>query len=417
MNIYNMKIEQFQVNTKFLNSLSSEWSKFVTDFKLVKDLHTTNFDQLHAYLEQQKLHANEVRLMCERNQDPLAFVTNQQMTPPHFNTYQSSYNNPQLQQQFSPSQYGSIHPTQHYSSTYPSQPQLNHSSIPASYPYQSQMNHQTLYEMIQLLVSIRNGFSNGYSFFKGRQGKNYSGTTYKSNATSSRGNTISRQARVVKCYNCQGEGHMARQCTQPKRPRNAAWYKEKEMLAEAQEAGQILDEEQLAFLTDPGIPASQAQTIIPHNAAFQTKDLDTYDSDCDDLSMAQEVLMANISNYGSDVISEVPNPETYLNDMDNQSVRVLQNFKQSPVMNFTDSEISSDINIIPYSQYLQETQQATVQDTNLQAQQDSMILSVIEQMSEQMINHVNNWEKANKEQNNESITAELERYKEKGQNF
>ncbi|GKC29254.1 hypothetical protein Tco_1036548, partial [Tanacetum coccineum] len=52
MNIYNMKIEQFQVNTKFLNSLLSEWSKFVTDVKLMKDLHTTNFDQLHAYLEQ-----------------------------------------------------------------------------------------------------------------------------------------------------------------------------------------------------------------------------------------------------------------------------------------------------------------------------------------------------------------------------
>ncbi|GJQ95645.1 hypothetical protein Tco_0006784 [Tanacetum coccineum] len=109
------------------------------------------------------------------------------------------------------------------------------------------------------------------------------------------------------------------------------------------------------------------------------------------------VLMANISNYGSDVISEVPNSETYLNDMDNQSVHALQDFKQSPVMDFTDNEISSDSNIIPYSQYLQETQQATVQDTNLQAQQDSMILSVIEQISEQMINHVNNWEKANKE--------------------
>ncbi|GJR20180.1 hypothetical protein Tco_0968707 [Tanacetum coccineum] len=94
MNIYNMKMEQFQVNTKFLNNLPPEWSKFVTDVKLVKDLHTTNFDQLHAYLEQHELHANEVRLLRERNQDPLAFVANQQMTPPHFNTYQSSYNNP-----------------------------------------------------------------------------------------------------------------------------------------------------------------------------------------------------------------------------------------------------------------------------------------------------------------------------------
>ncbi|GKB78146.1 hypothetical protein Tco_0945041 [Tanacetum coccineum] len=112
------------------------------------------------------------------------------------------------------------------------------------------------------------------------------------------------QARVVKCYNFQGEGHMARQCTQPKRPRNAAWYKEKVMLAEAQEAGQILDEEEIAFLADPRIPAGQVQTVIPHNAAFQTEDLDTYDSDCDDLSTTHAVLKANISNYGSDVISE-----------------------------------------------------------------------------------------------------------------
>ncbi|GJV06048.1 hypothetical protein Tco_1343704 [Tanacetum coccineum] len=67
-------MEQFQVNTKFLNSLPPEWSKFVIDVKLVKDLHTSSFDQLHAYLEQHELHENEVRIMRERNQYPLAFV-------------------------------------------------------------------------------------------------------------------------------------------------------------------------------------------------------------------------------------------------------------------------------------------------------------------------------------------------------
>nr|GEV81841.1 RNA-directed DNA polymerase, eukaryota [Tanacetum cinerariifolium] len=61
---------------------------------------------------------------------------------------------------------------------------------------------------------------------------------------------------------------------------------EKAMMAEAQKAGQILHEEQLAFLADLGVP---------------------------------DVLMANISNYGSDVISEVPHYETYLNDMENQN--------------------------------------------------------------------------------------------------
>nr|GEU28845.1 reverse transcriptase domain-containing protein [Tanacetum cinerariifolium] len=55
-----------------------------------------------------------------------------------------------------------------------------------------------------------------------------------------------------------------------------------------------------------GVLDGQAvQTIISNNVAFQTKDLDTYDSDCDDISNAKAVLMANISNYGSDVISEV----------------------------------------------------------------------------------------------------------------
>ncbi|GJZ16904.1 hypothetical protein Tco_0553027 [Tanacetum coccineum] len=102
------------------DNLPPEWSKFVTDVKLVKDLHTTNSDQLYAYLEQHELHANEVPLLRKCNQDPLAFVANQQMTPPYFNTYQSSYNNPQLQQQFPPSQYRLIHPNQHYLSTYPS---------------------------------------------------------------------------------------------------------------------------------------------------------------------------------------------------------------------------------------------------------------------------------------------------------
>nr|GEV88745.1 hypothetical protein [Tanacetum cinerariifolium] len=141
---------------------------------------------------------------------------------------------------------------------------------------------------------------------------------------SSRGNNANGQARVVKCYNYQGEGHMARQCTQPKRPRNAAWYKDKAMLAEAQEAGQILDEKQLAFLSDIGVPDA--------------------------------VLMDNISNYGSDVISEVPHSKTYLNDMENQSVHAMQDFEQTPVVDVTYNGITSDSNIIPYSQYLQETQ-------------------------------------------------------------
>nr|GFA70830.1 putative reverse transcriptase domain-containing protein [Tanacetum cinerariifolium] len=49
---------------------------------------------------------------------------------------------------------------------------------------------------------------------------------------------------------------------------------------------------------------ASCQTSIPDNAAFQTEDLDAYDSDYNDVSNAQAVLMANLSNYGSNIILE-----------------------------------------------------------------------------------------------------------------
>ncbi|GJT47472.1 hypothetical protein Tco_0956187 [Tanacetum coccineum] len=76
MNFVNMSMRPVQVNTTFLNSLRPEWSKFMTDVKLARDLHTTNYDQLYSYLEQHEAHANETHLMREQYQDPLAFVAN-----------------------------------------------------------------------------------------------------------------------------------------------------------------------------------------------------------------------------------------------------------------------------------------------------------------------------------------------------
>ncbi|GJT90738.1 hypothetical protein Tco_1079583 [Tanacetum coccineum] len=72
MNTIGMSMKPLQVNTKFMNHLQPEWRKFVTDVKLEKDMHSTNFDQLYAYLRQHEAHANEVRLMMQRFPDPLA---------------------------------------------------------------------------------------------------------------------------------------------------------------------------------------------------------------------------------------------------------------------------------------------------------------------------------------------------------
>ncbi|GKF06957.1 zf-CCHC domain-containing protein [Tanacetum coccineum] len=190
MHTIGMTMQQVQVNTKFLNALLLEWSKFVTDVKLAKSLYTTNYDQLYAYLSQYERHANEVGIMRERYSDPLALATIQ--------------------------------------------------------------DGRVTVQQVQ-----------------GRPTQSFVGTGNKGIATTSRGKYAAGQEKVVKCYNYLGEGHMAKQCTQPKRPRNSAWFKEKLMLVEVQEVGQILDEEKLAFIADNGIEKVQvAQQTIPQNLAF-----------------------------------------------------------------------------------------------------------------------------------------------------
>ncbi|GJW75120.1 hypothetical protein Tco_0134490 [Tanacetum coccineum] len=53
------------------------------------------------------------------------------------------------------------------------------------------------------------------------------------------------------------------------------------------------------------LEAPVAQQTIPQNSTFQTDDLDIYDSDYDDLSLAKAVLMANLSRCDPEVLSEV----------------------------------------------------------------------------------------------------------------
>nr|GEV22567.1 reverse transcriptase domain-containing protein [Tanacetum cinerariifolium] len=163
--------------------------------------------------------------------------------------------------------------------------------------------------------------------------------------------------RVIVCYNCKGEGHMSKQCTKPRRKRDAEWFKDKVLLVQAQANGQVLQEEEFDFLADPGTAESSSnQAIITTNAAYQADDLDAYDSDCDEFNSTKVALMANLSHYGPDTLAE------------------------------SNTESTSDSNIISYSQYMNESQYNTVQNSTLPALQDDLILSVIEQLKTQVVN-------------------------------
>ncbi|GJR28205.1 retrovirus-related pol polyprotein from transposon TNT 1-94 [Tanacetum coccineum] len=311
MNIYKMPLEQFQVNTKFLNTLPAEWSKFVTDVKLVKDLHTTNVDQIHAHLEQHERHANEVRLMHERNSDPLALVASHQMTQSPYQSHQHSYQNSQHQQFVSPyqsSQYGSPFESQQYSVNQSSTPHLityppnnyqtsvHHnvyspsSSIP-QIEYSPTVNQQSKFSQLDSGLTIPvfkhgddpiDAINHVMSFLSAVVTSRYPTTNNQLRNSSNprqqatindgrvtiqpvQGRQISYAAgttrtftpgasgsnsgkqRIVTCYNCKGEGHMSKQCTKPRRKRDDSWFKDKVLLVQAQASGQILHEEELAF--------------------------------------------------------------------------------------------------------------------------------------------------------------------------
>nr|GEV01975.1 retrovirus-related Pol polyprotein from transposon TNT 1-94 [Tanacetum cinerariifolium] len=95
---------------------------------------------------------------------------------------------------------------------------------------------------------------------------------------------------------------------------------------------------------------------------YQADDLDAYDSDCDKINTAKIALMENLSHYGSDDLAE------------------------SNIVNQSETEITGDSNIIPYSEYVSESQHAAVQNSNFPVQQDALILSVIEQLKTQVVN-------------------------------
>nr|GFC95489.1 hypothetical protein [Tanacetum cinerariifolium] len=136
------------------------------------------------------------------------------------------------------------------------------------------------------------------------------------------GGTSGKQ-RVVVCYNCKGEGHMSKQCTKPKRKRDAEWFKDKVLLVQAQANGQVLQDEELDFLTDPGMAESSSnQIVITTNATYQEDDLDAYESDCDELNSAKVALMENLSHYGSDTLAEVNNHAHGTNPLISQEMQV-----------------------------------------------------------------------------------------------
>nr|GEX49660.1 retrovirus-related Pol polyprotein from transposon TNT 1-94 [Tanacetum cinerariifolium] len=367
MDMYNMKLEQFQVNTKFLNTLPPEWSKFVTDVKLMRDLHTTNNDQLHAYLGQHEPTYQHHQLSYHQPQ------FQQQASTYQSSPYTTSYHTPQFVSQGSSSSNMSIsYPMNDTSST------VNHNAYMASTPqidYAPIAHHPSEFSSPDtgLMVLVFQKRDDPIDPINHMMSFLTSVVTSRPFASGSGG--TSGRKRVIVCYNCKGEGHMSKQCTKPKRKHDAEWFKDKVLLVQDQANGQVLKEEELDFLADPGMAESSTnQFVVTTNAAYQADDLDAYDSDCDDLNSAKVALMENLSHYGSDNLAEVNNQDNKTNYLIPQEMQAPSTSEQSTILAQSNTKSTSDSNIILYSQYMNESQYNTVQNSILPALQDDLIL-------------------------------------------
>ncbi|GJW17001.1 hypothetical protein Tco_0024437 [Tanacetum coccineum] len=381
-----MSMKNIQVNTKFVNHLQPEWIRFVMAAKQARDQHKVNFDQLYAFLKHNENDAKEVREMKQRHPYQLALLANNYNPPPSYSSSKSQYNPPV-----------DYHPYQPYQ------------IVPSYQPINSPPPQHSYAPFVGYGVNI---------------GKSQAIGLRSANTVS---DVNAHQSRVTRCYNCKGEGYIAKQCTAKKRVKDSEWFKEKMLLVKAHESRVVLHEDQQDFLANrlEEMDSDYDDLQLHITSNFKADHADAYDSDCDDEATACAIFMVSLSpagsinrdtagpSYDSELISEVPNYDTYHeDDILNDTIQEMKYNEHFVSNDNSCDELTSNSNVISYADYMVTIENNVAQYVPPPEQdKNAMILSVIKHMKGQLeqCNMVNQKAKCV----NESLSSKLERYKEK----
>ncbi|GJW85501.1 retrotransposon protein, putative, ty1-copia subclass [Tanacetum coccineum] len=210
------------------------------------------------------------------------------------------------------------------------------------------------------------------------------------------------QGKVVTCYNCRGQGHVARECKEKKRAKDSQWFKDKALLMEAKEKGAILDAEAEAFLADVECTTPYSEPLaITTTMAFEVSHEDAYDSDVDEAPHAAAAFMANLMQTG---------PST------GQGTSITRDTRGRQLDSDVDSVIDDHDSTIPYHQYqLNNKVESVPTDVSSVVPGGICVITILDDLRSQLAGHI----KTNEEQSfaNDSLKAELERYKTQVQNL
>nr|GEY15306.1 hypothetical protein [Tanacetum cinerariifolium] len=297
----------------------------------------SNHDQLYAYLKQHESHANENKMVMERlnqhSHDPLALVSN-----------------------VSPYQYpssSSVPPQSSYIPPVTYQPPFtNHTQLDTGLSPTDELLDNLTKQGRHNRVQGNNGMGNVAATNRGAKNRV--------------GNANTGQGKPIKCYNCNGIDHIARNCNQLKRPQNSDYFKKMMLLIQAQENRVDLDEEQLLFLAggqtntfDDDVDEGPVQDMAQNeDNIFQADQCEAFNIDVDEAPTAQTMFMANLSSaapvydeagllYDSNTLYEVQNHDNCLDDINEyHEEHEMQHYVQPNDIVDSNTEYTSTSNII-----------------------------------------------------------------------
>nr|GFD03876.1 retrovirus-related Pol polyprotein from transposon TNT 1-94 [Tanacetum cinerariifolium] len=189
-------------------------------------------------------------------------------------------------------------------------------------------------------------------------------------------NTNSGQARQIKCYNFNGIGHISRNCTQPKRPQNSEYFKDKMLLMQAQENEVALDEEQLLFIAG-GQDNAVDEDVDEQPTMFMAN-----------LSSADPVYDEAGPSYDSDILSKVHDHDHYQDAFcEHHEVQEMHDDVQLNYVVDSHADYTSDSNMILYDQYVKDNAVPVVQSSVSSVPNDAYTM-ILNDRQEQPAQHV-----------------------------
>nr|GEV15157.1 retrovirus-related Pol polyprotein from transposon TNT 1-94 [Tanacetum cinerariifolium] len=348
-NLRNIKMSMptMQLNSKFINNMLPEWSRFITEVKLNRGLRESNFDQLYAYLKQQEVHANEDKMMMERftqtTNDPLALVSNASV--------------------------------QQYPAQSSISPQSSHQPPPAE-SSQNEAGFTSTDDLIESLTNTLSLLTQSYKAYL-PQTNNQLRTSYntRNKATVQDGRVVVQDAHSRYNANNQIRQYQRNNTRGFVGTRNAG------------------GEHVTNFDDDVDDPSEQDLALnVDH--VFKVDQCDAFDSYVDEAPTTHAIFMVNLSSedpiydkagpfYNSDNLSEVQDHDNCSDSVyEHHDVHEMQNNIQRDYVADSDAGYTSDSNINPYDQYVEDNTEHVVQ-RNVSSLQNEALNMIIDDMHEQ----------------------------------